>query len=195
LKEGVKMPLPKEDRIYTYSDYINWPENQRIELIDGKVYLMTFPSRIHQKTLGKIFYQFANYLKDKSCEVYMAPFDVRFPDENEEDEKDIKNVVQPDIVVVCDETKLDEKGCTGAPDLIVEIISPSTAQKDKLHKFNLYEKHGVKEYWIVEPENKILNVFILQENKRYGRPEIYTQDDKVKVSIFEDLMIDLKDIF
>ncbi|MGB9812169.1 MAG: Uma2 family endonuclease [Thermovenabulum sp.] len=146
------MPLPKEDKIYTYADYIEWPENERIELINGRVYLMTSPSRIHQKTLGKIFYQFANYLKDKSCEVYMAPFDVRFPDENEEDE-------------------------------------------DKLHKFNLYEKHGVKEYWIVEPENKILNVFILQENKRYGRPEIYTQDDKVKVSIFEDLMSDLKDIF
>ncbi|MGB9840933.1 Uma2 family endonuclease [Thermovenabulum sp.] len=189
------MPLPKEDRIYTYADYIKWPENQRIELIDGKVYLMTSPSRIHQKTLGKIFYQFANYLKDKSCEVYMAPFDVRFPDKNEENEKDIKNVVQPDMIVVCDEAKLDEKGCKGAPDLVVEIVSPSTAQKDKLHKFNLYEKHGVKEYWIVEPENKILNVFTLQENKRYGRPDIYSQDDKVKVSIFEDLMIDLKDIF
>lgn len=80
----------------------------------------------------------------------------------------------------------------GAPDLIIEIISPSTAQKDKLHKFNLYEKYGVKEYWIVEPENKILSVFILQDNERYGRPDIYTQDDKVKVSIFEDLVIDLK---
>lgn len=99
---------------------------------------------------------------------------MRFLDGDEKDEKEIKTVVQPDIVVVCDESKLDEKGCNGAPDLIVEITSPSTAQKDKLHKFNLYEKYGVKEYWIVEPESKIMSVFVLQEDKRYGRPEIYT---------------------
>jgi len=190
----LNMPLPKENKIYTYADYIAWPENERIELIDGQIYLMTSPSRTHQRILGQLFYQFFDYLKDKSCEVYMAPFDVRFPDGNEKDEENIKSVVQPDIVVVCDESKLDEKGCTGAPDLIIEIISTSTAQKDKLHKFNLYEKYGVKEYWIVEPENKILSVFILQNNERYGRPDIYTQDDKVKVSIFEDLVIDLKTV-
>jgi Uma2 family endonuclease len=189
------MLLPKEDKIYTYADYLAWPENERIELIYGRVYLMTSPSRTHQKILGQLFYQFFDYLKDKSCEVYMSPFDVRFPDGDEKDEKEIKTVVQPDIIVVCDESKLDEKGCKGAPDLIVEITSPSTAQKDKLHKFNLYEKYGVKEYWIVEPESKILSVFVLQEDKRYGRPELYTQDDKVRVSIFEDLEIDLKFVF
>lgn len=189
------MPLPKENKTYTYGDYITWPEDKRIELIDGQAYMMAPPSRIHQKVLGGIFYQFFNYLQNKSCEVYTAPFGVRLPSSNEENDKDIKTVVEPDIVVICDKSKLDDEGCKGAPDLIVEIVSPSTARKDKLEKFNLYEKFGVKEYWLVEPESKIVSVFTLQDNKRYGRPEIYTDEDKIKVSIFNDLIIDLKAVF
>ncbi|SHF62335.1 Endonuclease, Uma2 family (restriction endonuclease fold) [Caldanaerobius fijiensis DSM 17918] len=189
------MPLPKENKTYTYGDYITWPEDKRIELIDGQAYMMAPPSRIHQKVLGGIFYQFFSYLQNKSCEVYTAPFGVRLPSSNEENDKDIKTVVEPDIVVICDKSKLDDEGCKGAPDLIVEIVSPSTARKDKLEKFNLYEKFGVKEYWLVEPESKIVSVFTLQDNKRYGRPEIYTDEDKIKVSIFNDLIIDLKAVF
>ncbi len=98
-------------------------------------------------------------------------------------------------MVVCDKSKLDDEGCKGAPDLIVEITSPSTGSRDKIEKFNLYEKHGVKEYWIVEPDSKVVSVFILQENSRYGRPDVYTVGNKIKVSIFEDLEIDLKDVF
>ncbi|MEQ6359427.1 Uma2 family endonuclease [Thermoanaerobacter thermohydrosulfuricus] len=189
------MPLPKREEVYTYEDYLNWPEEQRIELINGQIYLLAPPSRIHQKILLNIADQFYNYLKDKNCEVYVAPFSVRFPVGNEKSDKEIKTVVEPDIVVICDESKLDDKGCKGAPDLIVEIISPSTGRKDKVEKFNLYEKHGVKEYWIVEPELKIVSVFTLQENNRYGRPEVYTEEDKIKVSIFENLEISLKDVF
>jgi Uma2 family endonuclease len=190
------MPLPrKEEKVYTYEDYLNWPDTERMEIIDGHIYMMAPPSRLHQKVSGAIYAQFFNYLKDKDCEVYYAPFGVRLPEEGEQSDKAIKNVVEPDIVVVCDKTKLDDQGCKGAPDLIVEVTSPSTARKDKMEKFNLYERHGVKEYWIVEPENKIVSVFTLQENKRYGRPDVYSVEDKIKVSLFGDLVIELKDVF
>ncbi|ABY95656.1 Uma2 family endonuclease [Thermoanaerobacter sp. CM-CNRG TB177] len=189
------MPLPKREDIYTYEDYLNWPNNQRIELINGQIYLMTPPSTVHQRISREIFTSFAVYLRGKQCEVFSAPFGVRFPSGNEKSDKEIKTVVEPDIVVVCDKSKLDDEGCKGAPDLIVEITSPSTASRDKIEKFNLYEKHGVKEYWIVEPDDKVVSVFILQENSRYGRPDVYTVGNKIKVSIFEDLEIDLKDVF
>ncbi|QSQ08601.1 hypothetical protein H0A61_00934 [Koleobacter methoxysyntrophicus] len=189
------MPLPKTERVYTYEDYLNWPEEQRIEIINGKVYLMTPPSTMHQRVLREIFTSFSVYLKGKQCEVFSAPFGVRFPLGSEKSDREIKTVVEPDIVVICDKSKLDDNGCKGAPDLIVEITSPSTARRDRVEKFNLYEKNGVKEYWIIEPEGKIVSVFTLQENSRYGRPELYTEEDKAKVSIFEDLVINLKDVF
>jgi len=188
------MPLPKENRIYTYRDYLSWPEDERCEIIDGIPYFMASPSRVHQEILREILTSFSIYLKDKSCKVYSASFSVRLPSGDEKSDKDIKTVVEPDIVVVCDVSKLDDEGCKGAPDLIVEIVSPTTGRRDKVEKFNLYEKSGVKEYWIVEPENKIISVFILQ-GKRYGRPEVYTDEDKIKVSIFDDLIIDLKSVF
>lgn len=156
---------------------------------------MAPPSTIHQRILREIFINFAMYLKGKQCEVFSAPFGVRFPSANEKSNKEIKTVVEPDIVVVCDKSKIDNEGCKGAPDLIVEITSPSTASKDKIEKFNLYEKYGVKEYWIVEPESRIISVFTLQENGRYGRPDVYTVGNRIKVSIFEDLVIDLREIF
>ncbi|OXT05978.1 hypothetical protein CE561_11965 [Thermoanaerobacterium thermosaccharolyticum] len=186
------MGLPDKKEVYTYDDYLNWPDNQRIELIDGQIYLMAPPSTMHQRVLREIFTIFSVYLKGKKCEAFCAPFGVKFSEKNE---KDIKTVVEPDIAVVCDKSKLDNEGCKGAPDLIVEIVSPSSASKDKIEKFNLYEKYGVKEYWIVEPEEKIISVFTLQDNNRYGRPEPYTVGNKIKVSIFDDLVIDLKDVF
>ncbi|AIS51869.1 hypothetical protein TKV_c06850 [Thermoanaerobacter kivui] len=188
------MSLPERKKVYTYEDYLNWPDEHKIEIIDGQVYLHTVPPRIHQEISGRIAYQFSNYLKDKKCEVYFARLGVRLPSGNEKSDKEITTVVEPDIIVVCDKSKLDDQGCKGTPDLIVEITSPSTARIDKVEKFNLYEKHGVKEYWIVEPEIKLVTVFLLQENGRYGRPNIYTEEDKIKVSIFEDLVIDLKDV-
>lgn len=105
------------------------------------------------------------------------------------------NVVEPDITIVCDNSKLDDKGCKGSPDLIVEILSPSSVKIDRVDKLNKYEKAGIKEYWIVEPEQKLVSVFLLQSNDRYGRPEMYTNDDKIQVSIFPELEIDLKFVF
>jgi Uma2 family endonuclease len=108
---------------------------------------------------------------------------------------EVKDIVEPDISIVCDRSKLDEKGCRGAPDLIIEIVSPSSAKMDKLIKFNKYEQAGVKEYWIVEPIEKLVSVFVLQTNGRYGRPETYTDEDTVKVSTLGDLTIDLPSVF
>lgn len=189
------MPLLKEDGKYSYADYLNWPEGERFEIIDGTPYMQAAPSPIHQEVLNSINVQFYNYLVGKQCKVYPAPFCVRLTNHKEAKNEEIKKVVEPDITIVCDKSKLDEKGLNGAPDLIVEVISPTSVKMDRLIKFNKYEKAGVKEYWIAEPEGKIISVFVLQENQRYGRPDIYTETDKIKVSIFPDLLVDLKLVF
>lgn len=115
--------------------------------------------------------------------------------DDERTNEDIKKVVEPDITIVCDQSKIDDKGYNGAPDMIVEIISPASIKMDKFIKFNKYEKAGVKEYWIVEPEGKLVTVFTLQGDQRYGRPDIYSEDDEIEVSIFPDLVVNLKPVF
>lgn len=183
------------EQLFTYQDYLTWPVNERWELLNGRAYNMTpAPSRRHQEISGQLLTLFNNYLKGKTCRVYAAPFDVRLPQPDECDEK-ISTVVQPDLVVVCDKTKLDDRGCKGTPDLVVEITSPSTFQKDLKEKFNLYEKAGVKEYWIVYPEESTISVFHLTNESRYSRPEVYTGQDSIPIGIFEDLTIDLMEVF
>ncbi|GAK50581.1 hypothetical protein U14_01814 [Candidatus Moduliflexus flocculans] len=185
------------NKVYTYADYLTWQVRERLELIRGHIFKMSpAPMRYHQELSGALFGEFRNYLKRKPCKVFSAPFDVRLPKPKHEQRDDqIYTVVQPDIVVVCDRTKLDRKGCLGAPDLIVEILSPSTAAKDVKDKFELYETSGVREYWIVHPEEAILEVFRLHDGKKYLLERIYTRDDVVKVGIFEDFSIDLRDVF
>ena len=191
----MSLPLLKKGANFTYGDYVNWPEDERWELIDGYAYNMSpAPSRRHQKISRDLEVQIVNFLADKPCEVYDAPFDVRLPEADEKDD-DIETVVQPDIVVVCDEDKLDDKGCRGAPDLIIEILSPFTAPKDMKIKLSLYEKHGVKEYWVVHPVDNIVLVFKLSKNKMYGKPEVYTEEDKIKTAILEGLEIDHNKVF
>lgn len=187
------MPVSKAELKYSYSDYLTWNENERWEILDGVPYMQAAPSRIHQEVSLSLLMFFANYLQGKPCKVYHAPFCVRL--DAEKNDKDIMNVVEPDITIVCDNSKLDDKGCKGSPDLIVEILSPSSVKVDRVDKFNKYEKAGIKEYWIVEPDQKIVSVFLLQSNSRYGRPEMYTNDDKIQVSIFPELEIDLKSVF
>lgn len=189
------MSMPLERKNFTYKDYLQWPYDVRCEIIDGVVYNMTpAPSRIHQELLLAIATRFSNYLENKSCKVYPAPFDVRLP-KGSEKEQDIDTVVEPDIVVVCDPSKLDDRGCKGAPDLIVEILSPSTSRKDVKTKFTLYERSGVKEYWIVYPSEQIVHVYKLDDNGKYANSEVYTKEDDVKVGIFEDLTIRLQEVF
>ncbi|HMK65107.1 MAG TPA: Uma2 family endonuclease [Thermodesulfobacteriota bacterium] len=188
-------PIREKNKIYTYKDYLEWENGDRWELIEGVAYYMTpAPSRSHQKISVSLVDQLFQYVKGKECEVYHAPFDVRLPEGNEKDEE-IRTVVQPDIVVVCDPSKLDEKGCKGSPDLVMEILSPATSSIDHIVKLNLYEKNKVPEYWIIHPTDKIVMVYRLSENGSYGRADVYSEKDKVKVGIFKDFVIELKEIF
>jgi Uma2 family endonuclease len=137
-----------------------------------------------------------NALANCPCKIYFSPFDVRLPHNQEElGDKQVYTVVQPDISIICDLTKLDEKGCIGAPDFIAEIVSSSSAKHDIEEKFRLYERHGVREYWIVFPESKSVHVFVLDGNGKYQLVGMFAEDSKVRVNIFEDLVIDLKEVF
>ena len=185
----------KLEETYTYGDYLQWDDGERWELIDGVAYNMSpAPVRRHQKILRELSYQFTAFLSGKPCEVYFAPFDVRLPLSNEADEE-VTTVVQPDLVVICDPDKLDVRGARGAPDLVIEILSPSTSRKDIKIKFDLYENRGVREYWIVDPSGGTVMIFLLGSDGRYGRPQVFTDEDSAPVGIFEDLVIDLKAVF
>ena len=184
----------KLEEKYTYKDYINWDDSHYWELIDGVPYQMAPASTKHQRVSTKLLLQFGNYLEGKPCEVFHQPFGVRLPLEDEPDEF-IKNAILPDIVVVCDKDKIDDAGYRGAPDLIVEILSPSTSKRDMDDKFKLYEKAGVKEYWIADPLHNFIKVYILGEDNTYGKSKVYFKGGKIKVSIFPELEIDLEKVF
>ena len=181
---------------YSYADYLTWFDNVRRELIDGFIHLMSpAPSIKHQIVTGNIHTIVNSYLKSKKCKVLIAPADVRLLNNQKKADKDVFSVVQPDLFIVCDLAKLDDKGCIGAPDMIVEIVSLSNTKHDVKTKFNLYQQNGVREYWIVFPYDKMVQVFLLDENGKYQHQANYTEEDKVKVNIFEDLYIDLQDVF
>ncbi len=183
---------------YTFADYLLWADDKRRELIKGFIQLMSpAPTRKHQDISGSIYGQFWNHLRNHNCKVYHAPFDVRFPSSKDElnDDK-VYTVVQPDISIICDLTKLDEKGCIGAPDLIVEILSPATVKKDVEEKFKLYEENGVKEYWIVHPNDETLTIFFLDKKGKYQLQGIFAKDSKVKAGILDKkLQIELEEVF
>jgi Uma2 family endonuclease len=190
------MSPPERERIYTYADYLSSPENERMQIVAGVPYFQVAPSRKHQRVLTEIARQIANYLFNKQCEVYPGPFEVVLdPNDEFPNELDRRYVVEPDISIICDLEKLDDRGCKGAPDLIVEIISSSTARVDMIEKFAAYEQAGVKEYWIIEPEEKIVSVFSLGENNRFGRPALYTEEDKIEALVVDGLVIDLGIVF
>ena len=185
---------------YTYADYLTWTDNIRRELIDGFVKLMSGPTTLHSKiTTGLVgkMWPFVKKRKGK-CKIYHSPVDVRLPKNMEKADSKIYTVVQPDIVVVCDPSKIDEKGIIGAPDLVVEVLSPSNTKFAMSKKFDLYEEVGVKEYWVVYP-NAGLTVFLLQDNGKYDAGTtydiIYMPDAKVPVHTIEGLEIELKELF
>ena len=152
------------------------------------------PSTTHQRIVVELVSKFHQQLIGKSCQVFCSPFDVRLPNASQNDEE-TDTVVQPDLLVVCDVSKLDERGCKGAPDLAVEIVSPQSVKMDLKVKFALYEKAGVKEYWVVQPAEKILMVFVLGANGEYGKPAVYTQEDKVSIPFLGIQEIDLQPVF
>lgn len=190
------IPKPKENDRFSYADYLTWDDGQRWELIEGEAYCMTpAPGRRHQKWLGELFAQFHAHLVDKPCEVYVAPFDVRLPDYADSGDEETATVVQPDIVVVCDPDKLDDRGCKGAPDLVVEILSPSTAKRDITVKHDLYQRHGVREYWLVYPNDRTLLVYRLDDGGGYSTPEVFGGEERVPVPLLGELEIDLGKVF
>lgn len=189
------MALPVKKARYTFADCLAWDENERIEIIDGEVFMMATPSRIHQKISGELFRQLANYLEGKKCEVYPAPFAVRLFERDGDRPEDADTVVEPDISVVCGRSKLDRYGCKGAPDLIVEILSPSSLRHDRLVKLNLYQRAGVREYWIVDPENRSVMVFLPDRSGFFKLCEDYGREDVAKVSVLDGCFIELSKVF
>jgi Uma2 family endonuclease len=201
--ESMALPALKSDYKYTYGDYCSWPDEERWEIIEGEPVAMSpAPNRYHQRilwNLSGIMHRAEDTGLLKGCEVYPAPFDVRLPDSDEADDL-ITTVVQPDISIICDNRKLDDKGCRGAPDLIMEILSPSTASRDMILKKDLYQKHGVKEYWIVHPLEKIVIVYKLinlesSSERLFDKGSVYTEKDEVALSVPEGIVIRLSEIF
>lgn len=181
--------MKEAERCYTYADYASWDDENRYELIDGAVYMMSpAPTSDHQAICRELLYQFTAFLKGKTCKVFASPFDVRLNFDGDD-----KTVVQPDILVVCDRSKIVKAGCNGAPDLVVEILSPSSVNRDILLKFNKYLQSGVREYWIVDPEGRTVTVHILEAGKY--TTSAYGDTDTVDVSVLDGCQIALQEVF
>ncbi len=181
---------------YTYSDYLTWQFDEMVELIKGKLLRMSpAPSRKHQEYSGNIFWAIRTYLNQKSCKVYEAPFDVRLVINKKEAFHQIETVVQPDICVICDLEKLDDFGCSGSPDFIIEVVSKTSKKRDYHDKYDLYEENGVLEYWIVDPEGKTVDVFVLENGKYEQRGNFFTPKDSITSVVLPDFVILWDDIF
>lgn len=199
------IPIRKEDRAFTYADYLSWPVGERWELIDGVAYDMSpAPSRKHQGIVGTIFAELYQFLREKPCEVYVAPFDVRLAAKKEAADDEIVNVVQPDVSVFCSKEKLDDAGAVAAPDIAVEVLSPYTSVKDQREKLLLYERFGVKEYWIIDPANETLSVYSLsggagrdtvENGGSYSKPAVFGPEETFTSSVIEGFELTLAGVF
>lgn len=182
---------------YTYADYLLWQFDERVELIKGKIFTMSpAPGRSHQEISMALSVKIASFLKGKPCKVYAAPFDVRLTRTNKSDSDNaIYTVVQPDICVICDLNKLDERGCIGAPDLIVEILSSGNNKKEIQNKYETYQEVGVREYWIVHPEERTVLVYSLDAKRLFIPSRLMTEGDIVKSAVLNGFTLDLAEIF
>jgi Uma2 family endonuclease len=181
---------------FTYADYCSRTDQIRREIIDGQVYEMTpAPSRSHQDVLRELIIRIGLFLKGKPCKVYPSPFDVRLLDNPDQEDNQISTIVQPDLTVVCDNSKLDDKGCRGAPELTIEITSPESLSRDLKTKLALYQKHGVTEYWIVNPGEKTISVFNRNKNGQFGKPIVYSSNDKIRSVVLDGIDITAGEIF
>jgi len=193
-KELVKEPFTEFGR-YSYADYLTWEIDEMVEIIKGKVFrtAAAAPRMKHQQIVLRLGSAFLHYLENKPCEAFIAPFDVRLPVKSKKNE-DIFTVVQPDICVVCDRSKLDEAGCVGAPDLIVEVLSPGNNKKELQNKYEVYEETGIQEYWIIFPSEEALIINTLV-NGKYVPSRLFTRGDIVKSECISDFKVDLEDFF
>jgi Uma2 family endonuclease len=194
------MPITSLDQLdlngsYTYSDYLLWQFEERVELLRGKIRQMAAPNRYHQKVSGRIQHFLSNALWKSPCQLYDAPFDVRLTRFNKLKNKEVITVVQPDLCVICDPQKLDDRGCIGAPDLIVEILSPGNSRTEMKDKFELYEEAGVLEYWVVSPIEKNVLVWKLNEAGKFIGLQPRVEGDILTTSIVPNLALELNEIF
>ena len=183
------------EKYYSYADFLSLDENVRAEIIYGDLYMMSSPSKAHQVVSRELCGQLFNFLNDKPCQLFNAPFDVRLFEQKGDTPNKVDTVVVPDILVVCDPKKLDEKGCKGAPDFIIEIISPSNFRRDIFIKLNLYNRAKVREYWIADPKNGFVTVYLPDETGRLVVSEVYTSKEKAPVTVLPGCEIDLSKVF
>lgn len=186
-------PLPQEQR-YTYADLLAWDDNTRYELYDGQPVALASPTDVHQRILGELHLQLGMYLRGKKCRTYLSPFDVRLFEREGDSPKDVDTVLQPDLMVVCDQNKVDRHGIHGAPDLVIEILSPASVRYDRLVKFNLYQRAGVKEFWIVDPATRTVSVYTLEDGA-YHAAAVYSSELSVPVGVLDNCNIDLSLVF
>ena len=182
---------------YTYADYLTWQFQERVELIKGRIFRMSpAPSKRHQHISWGLTVEIGSFLKHTHCLAFTAPFDVRLPlPSKPQQQNKIDTVVQPDIVIVCDESKLDEQGCNGAPDLVIEILSPGNSKREMRDKFMLYEQAGVREYWLVDPLNNSVTIYSLNDEGVYVGSRPYTDEDVLTSSILQGFELDLSALF
>jgi len=187
------IPVP-EERVCTFADLLAWDDDPtRYELYDGQPVALAAPSNAHQLVLTELLRQIANCLVGKRCKIYPAPFDVRLFEKEDDTPGDVYTVVQPDLSVICDPGRTDVHGCKGAPDLVIEVLSPSTARYDKLLKFNLYRRAGVKEYWLVDPEARVVSVYTLRDGQYVAAA--YGADAAVPAGVLDGCQVDLSMVF
>ena len=189
--------LDIQDGVYSYADYLTWQFDQAVELVKGKIFPMSAPNRRHQGISRELTVTFHAHFKGNPCSFYAAPFDVRLYDKRKSAKanRDVLTVVQPDICVICDRDKLDDKGCLGAPDLVVEILSPGNSSKEMKLKKMLYEESGVREYWIIDPEHETAFQFHLTDATVYSPATIYVSDDVLNCVVFPGLTVSLSAVF
>jgi Uma2 family endonuclease len=187
---------PDPSLTYTYSDYLKWKFKERLELIKGRVFKMSpAPSPKHQKISVILASSLFHFLKEKKCEVFTAPFDVRLPNKHRKNNSEINTVLQPDICVVCDETKIDERGCCGAPDLVIEILSPGNSAHEVKTKFELYQEAGVKEYWLINPAEEKRVVFILNNAGKFDGLKMLAAGDLLVSVAIPGFSISVNEVF
>ncbi len=182
------------NKVYSYADYYKWKFEERVELIKGKIFKMSpAPNRVHQEVAGHLYRRLGNHLEKSPCRVYIAPFDVRLPRKSKDD-KDILTVLQPDICLVCDPSILDDRGCLGAPDLIIEILSPGNSKKEVKNKYEAYEEAGVKEYWIADPIRQTMQVYLLRDG-HFAAQRTLTNEDVVTSTVVAGFSMNLAELF